>query len=271
MEGFELRDLDVEEIARNPVIESYEPREYAIEKGYALPIDTVSEHVSRHDGNTERILNEDYRDGIKAELDDGDWYLEVWNNYDGDTDVVFGSPGRKGAETVYHQRIGKLVSREKGIDLATRMLLGTLEKRADGGSELEVLADQLEDMGENTHSIASSYVEGEINRPYDVLIPFTYFFELKPHQKATDSFHQLEREIPFGAAETGKEKMRNRFWLEKYLGRGIKSGLERFSTPDLETDQKLRSYWLSGGLDGIETAENAAAGVVESRNAAAGI
>ncbi len=239
MQGLELRDLDFEQV---PYVREKTFRSVALGddmERYALDIETAAEHAERHGASYERILNQSCEDILKADF--GDRYLEVINSENtGETTIRLGGESEKHLDTIWDRVIDKLLAREQAVyQAATNYVHRVLPSDED---ELEILEDEVEWSGGDIATIVDAYYnDPEEMRPTDLVMQYSWMFELKPHQAVDDNLHDMEREMPLGRAE-GDLVERDMFWLKKYLGETIELALRTYTESD--NGDGLRNFWL---------------------------
>lgn len=229
----ELRDEDPS-TRRSSIGDELDP-----EKGKDLSLEAFLEHADRHDMDIAKELNDDAYEG-HIRVRDGDTYIVVSKRKknpkkegDGIVEIKLGSDeiSENELEAVKQREIDKLVSREEKVSKAAEMFMGNpVDDIADG--DYSNIVEEFERIGGSIRQIAENYYDQD--DPADisyVLLPFSYFFELKPYQEVEDDFHYtLDGEVPLGDSYGDQKKLkRNKFWLKKYLNEVVDRSIEEYS------------------------------------------
>lgn len=218
----------------------------------ALDIDTVYESFRRNGGEARRILSDEVEKTVEAE--DRDMFLTVTNNSNSGETVIDFEMEMDGdilhpdsyAESCFQDRIEKLFRREQATyHAATHFVHRHLPEKADdkNKSELEIMTEELERLGETPSEIAREYYGEEGNlTPSDLITAWGFQFEPKPYQDLEYGFTQ---EMPLGKKDRRKNTLRNQRWLKKYLGVTTELALETYGEgSSKEAEEQLRDFWL---------------------------
>lgn len=218
----------------------------------ALDIETVYESFRRNGGEARRILSDEVEKTVEAE--DGDMFLKITNNSkSGETTIDFemsigdeiGHPDSY-AESCFQDRVETLFRREQATyHAATHFVHRYLPEKAEekNSSELEILAEELERLGETPGEIAREYYSDKGNLvPSNLLTTWAFQFEPKQYQ---DLDYDFTKEIPLGKKGRRENISRNQRWLKKYMGVTTELALETYGEgSSTEVEDQLREFWL---------------------------
>lgn len=216
----------------------------------ALDIDTVYESFRRHGDKAKRVLGS----SPDRKVDAGDENMGVRVSNDpvrGETNIEFSmelGPEIEDilayTESVYEDRIEKLLAREQAnYHAVTHYVHRVLPRRAEENesSELEILLEDLDRLGDDPNEIAEKYYSKEEGpRPSELLISWAQRFEAKPyHDKDSD----FDMEMPLWKADKLDNGERNYSWLTEYLGLTTELALEVYNSEE-EIEEQIRDFWL---------------------------